>query len=100
MRFDFGFGIRVPLLVISPYAKRGYVDHEVGEFSTPLRFISDNWDLPYLNERLHDNDLLVLVGAREGTFSWRPALNRLPRILEPIGHEPTSETGVNAVSGS
>lgn len=37
--------------------------------------------LPYLEERLMPNDLLVLVGAREGTFSWRPAVNRLPRVL-------------------
>ncbi len=27
---DFGFGIRVPLLVISPYAKQGFVSHELG----------------------------------------------------------------------
>jgi len=47
-----GLGMRVPMLVISPYAKRGFIDHEVGEFSSPLRFISDNWDLPYLNERI------------------------------------------------
>jgi len=39
----FGLGIRVPLLVISPYAKNG-VDHQVGEFSSVLRFIEDNWD--------------------------------------------------------
>ena len=49
---DIGLGFRVPLLTISPYAKRGYVDHEVGEFSTPLRFISDNWGLPYLTKRI------------------------------------------------
>lgn len=32
----FGFGIRVPLLVISPYARRGLVDHRVDEFSSVL----------------------------------------------------------------
>jgi mannitol/fructose-specific phosphotransferase system IIA component (Ntr-type) len=37
--------------------------------------------LPYLDEQLRENDLLVLLGAREGTFSWRPAINRLPRVL-------------------
>ena len=45
-------GFRVPLLVISPYAKRGYVDDAFGEFSSPLRFVSDNWGLPYLTERI------------------------------------------------
>jgi hypothetical protein len=45
-------GFRVPLLMISPYAKRGYVDDAFGEFSSPLRFIADNWDLPYLTRRI------------------------------------------------
>jgi phospholipase C len=51
---QFGLGIRVPMIVISPYAKKGYVDHALGEFSTPLRFVSDNWGLPYLTDRIRD----------------------------------------------
>jgi phospholipase C len=47
--WDLGF--RVPMLVISPYAKKGYIDDAVGEFTAPLRFIADNWDLPYLTDR-------------------------------------------------
>ncbi|GIU99224.1 MAG: hypothetical protein KatS3mg014_0840 [Actinomycetota bacterium] len=47
----FGYGIRVPLLVISPYAKDGYVSHEEGEFSSVLRFIEDNWFLTQLTHR-------------------------------------------------
>jgi len=49
---DEGFGFRVPLLTISPYAARGVIDDEVGEFSTPLRFISDNWGLDPLTPRI------------------------------------------------
>ncbi|MCI0633631.1 MAG: hypothetical protein L0206_06910 [Actinobacteria bacterium] len=45
-------GFRVPMLVISPFAKRGYVDDALTEFSAPLRFISDNWGLPYLTPRI------------------------------------------------
>ena len=45
-------GFRVPMLVISPYAKRGYVDDALTEFSAPLRFVADNWDLPYLTDRI------------------------------------------------
>jgi phospholipase C len=41
----------VPLLVISPYAKRGVVDHRLGEFSSVLRFIEDNWGLTKLTKR-------------------------------------------------
>jgi phospholipase C len=49
---DLGFGFRVPMLVISPYSRKGYVDDAEGEFSSPLRFVSDNWGLPYLTERI------------------------------------------------
>jgi phospholipase C len=36
-----GYGLRVPALVISPYAKRGYVDHQVLSSDAYLRFIED-----------------------------------------------------------
>jgi phospholipase C len=38
-----GYGPRLPLLVISPYAKQNYVDHTVTDQSSILRFIEDNW---------------------------------------------------------
>jgi phospholipase C len=44
-------GFRVPMLVISPYARRGYIDDGFAEFTAPLRFVADNWGLPYLTER-------------------------------------------------
>jgi phospholipase C len=47
----FGFGIRVPLLVISPYARRGWIDHVEGEFSSVLRFIEDDFGLTQLTDR-------------------------------------------------
>ena len=34
---------RLPLLVISPFAKQNYVDHRVTDQSSILRFIEDNW---------------------------------------------------------
>jgi phospholipase C len=36
-----GYGIRVPALVISPYAKRGYVDHQTLSYDAYLKFIED-----------------------------------------------------------
>jgi phospholipase C len=47
-----GLGFRVPLLTISPYTRRGLIDSELGEFSTPLRFIADNWGLDHLTPRI------------------------------------------------
>jgi phospholipase C len=47
----FGFGFRVPMLLISPFAKRGHIDSRVGEFSSVLRFIENNWSLTQLTHR-------------------------------------------------
>ena len=38
-----GYGPRLPLLVISPWAKRNFVDHTVTDQSSIIRFIEDNW---------------------------------------------------------
>jgi phospholipase C len=38
-----GYGLRVPGLVISPYAKRGYVDHQVLSSDAYLKFIEDDF---------------------------------------------------------
>jgi phospholipase C len=34
---------RQPLLVISPFAKKNFVDHSLTDQSSVLRFIEDNW---------------------------------------------------------
>jgi phospholipase C len=38
-----GYGLRVPGLVISPYAKKGYIDHQTLSFDAYLRFIEDDF---------------------------------------------------------
>src|SRR5207248_1348147 len=38
-----GYGLRVPGLVISPYARRGYVDHHTYSFDAYLKFIEDDF---------------------------------------------------------
>jgi phospholipase C len=38
-----GYGLRVPGLVISPYARRGYVDHQVLSFDAYVKFIEDDF---------------------------------------------------------
>jgi phospholipase C len=41
-----GLGMRVPLLIISPYAKQGYVSHVQYEHGSLLRFAEDQFGLP------------------------------------------------------
>lgn len=43
-----GLGFRVPLLVVSPYAKQNYVTHKPYETASVLRFIEDNFGLSQL----------------------------------------------------
>jgi len=38
-----GYGLRVPGLVISPYGKKGYIDHQTLSFDAYLRFIEDDF---------------------------------------------------------
>jgi phospholipase C len=38
-----GYGLRVPALVISPYARQGYVDHQTLSFDAYLKFIEDDF---------------------------------------------------------
>jgi phospholipase C len=38
-----GYGLRVPALVISPYAKRGFIDHQVFSFDAYAKFIEDDF---------------------------------------------------------
>ncbi len=43
-----GLGIRIPLLIISPYAKKGFVSHTNYEHGSILKFVEDRFDLPRL----------------------------------------------------
>jgi phospholipase C len=45
-----GLGFRVPMIVVSPYAKKGYVSDKVYQLGSVVRFIEDNWGLPTLGQ--------------------------------------------------
>jgi phospholipase C len=46
-----GYGFRVPAILVSPYAKRGYIDSTTLDFASTLKFIEENWDLKPLTAR-------------------------------------------------
>lgn len=48
---QYGLGPRVPLLIISPFAKKGYVSHTQYEFSSVLKFIENRFGLSSLTAR-------------------------------------------------
>ncbi len=46
----FGDGTRIPLIAVSPYAKKGYVDHTYYDHASILKFIERNWSLPQISD--------------------------------------------------
>lgn len=65
----YGYGPRVPLLVISPYAKQASVFHGTSDFTSVLRFVEELHGLPTLTER--DAAANDLIGAFD--FTQPPA---------------------------
>jgi phospholipase C len=69
-----GFGLRVPGMVISPYARKGFIDHQVLSHDAYLKFIED----------------IFLTGARldpatDGRADSRPTVReKLPQLGELI----------------
>jgi phospholipase C len=45
-----GAGIRVPMIVVSPFAKNNYVSHVQYESTSIVRFIEDNFGLPTMTQ--------------------------------------------------
>lgn len=50
-----GLGVRVPMILVSPYAKKGTVYHGVLDHTSVLKFIEWNWGLSPLNSRNSDS---------------------------------------------
>jgi phospholipase C len=48
---QYGYGFRVPTLLISPYARKGFIDHTQLDHTSILKFIEANWGIPPLAER-------------------------------------------------
>ncbi|MCL4251180.1 MAG: alkaline phosphatase family protein [Anaerolineae bacterium] len=66
-----GFGPRAPALLVSAYARRGLIDSTLLDFTSGLKFIQENWNLPSLAER--DANANGLMSAFDFTSPPRPA---------------------------
>jgi phospholipase C len=74
-----GYGPRLPLMVISPYAKVNYVDHTLTDQSSILRFIEDNWSLG----RIGDNSFDAIAGPITGMLNLGGSGNTKAVVLDP-----------------
>ena len=80
-----GYGPRLPLLVISPWARTNVVDHHVTDQSSILRFIEDNWQLGRIGNHSFDR----VAGSLDHLFRFSgPSADEL--ILDPSTGEPVS----------
>ena len=77
-----GYGPRLPLMVISPFARPNYVDHRVTDQSSIIRFIEDNWSLG----RIGNGSADAIAGTLDGMFDFCHANSRL--FLDPVTGRP------------
>jgi phospholipase C len=61
-----GYGPRLPLMVISPWAKTNHIDHRVTDQSSVIRFIEDNWGVP----RIGNGSADAVAGTLNGLFDF------------------------------
>jgi phospholipase C len=79
-----GVGPRQPLLIVSPYAKRNFVDDTFTDQSSVPQFIEDNW---LGGQRIGGGAADASAGSLENMFSFRDGDN-WPLFLDPTTGEP------------
>ena len=78
-----GYGPRLPLLVISPFAKVNAVDSSITDQTSILRLIEDNWK----TGRIGDGSFDAIAGSLHNLFDFgKPAAKRL--FLDPTSGAP------------
>ncbi|HEX4005517.1 MAG TPA: alkaline phosphatase family protein [Acidobacteriaceae bacterium] len=82
-----GYGPRIPLMLISPYAKTNFVDHTLNDQTSIIRFIEDNW---LSGTRIGTGSFDALAGSVNNMFQFSSAPNTLPYLLNPSTGNPYS----------
>ncbi len=72
-----GYGPRQPLIVISPFAKKNFVDHSTTDTTSILRFIEDNWSTP----RIGGGSFDALAGSLWNMFDFSDEHEADDRVL-------------------
>ncbi|WP_430296585.1 phospholipase C [Sinomonas sp. B1-1] len=90
-----GPGPRQPLLVISPYAKKNFVDHTQTDQASILRFIEDNWGTGQIGDASADAG----AGSLEAMFNFHHLRNDKVLLNEQTGAV-ASITHENAKGGN
>jgi phospholipase C len=73
-----GYGPRLPLLIISPYAKVNYVDHGITDQTSIIHFIEDNWRLGRIGNQSFDvkaGSIMNMFNLTAGHYANKLILN-------------------------
>jgi phospholipase C len=84
-----GYGPRLPLMVISPFARTNSVDHSITDQSSILRFVEDNWNTGRIGNQSFD----AVAGSLENMFSFRHEAGARRLFLDPSTGELTGGWG-------
>ena len=74
-----GYGPRIPISIISPWAKPNFVDHTLLDQTSSIHFVEDNW---LGGERIGQGSFDALSGSLLNMFNFTKA-NMAPYILDP-----------------
>jgi len=74
-----GYGPRIPIMVISPWAKKNFVDHTVTDQSSILRFVEDNW----LGGQRITGSFDAIAGTLNNMFDFNNESNGGIYLLDP-----------------
>ena len=75
-----GYGPRLPMMLVSPYAKQNYVDHQMTDQTSIIRFIEDNW---LDGERIGNGSFDAIAGSLDGMFDFSHRANSSRLFLDP-----------------
>lgn len=74
-----GYGPRLPLLIVSPYSKVNYVDHQIIDQTSILGFIEDNWNLGQIGDQSFD----AKAGSILNMFNFTTGHTAAKLFLDP-----------------
>jgi phospholipase C len=93
VRNSYELSFRIPLIVISPYAKTSYVSHVAYEDGSILKFVEETFDLPSLGTTDKDaNDLSDCFNWSQSPTPYTPIVGVLPPAF--FYNDPTAYAGI------
>jgi phospholipase C len=79
-----GYGPRIPMLVVSAWARRNFVSHSLADFGSLLRFIEDNWG----TGRIGNGSFDAVSGSVTNMFNFNGESDSRRLFLDPTTGQP------------